>query len=293
MKKAKTFAILGATALSLGILSTSIALYIGTPDQKVITIGGTYQEDGDYTVSTPTVSEGALNPDTDVTITSTLGFTKTEDSTYTQSVIVGKITVKIEFEDADFANSVTVSAEVDGYTYGNYFYTNNSLGTPTVSNKVVTASGIMPFTLDGDQSVVVTLSVADVSGTTFLNDVAEKDYTCTITVTEPADDEYRMAYLAGSTIGWNDINEAYMMVPSLDASDSAYTWKYEGYIPQEGEEFKARKLNDDGTEDIWSNGNNYVFYSENVLGYDSTKGITFRWGGTNNTGDGIKVSAAE
>ncbi len=287
MKKAKTFAILGATALSLGILSTSIAMYIKTPEEQEITIGGIYQADGDYVIGAAQVN-GELAPDQDVTIESSLGLDNTT-SNYTQSVAVGKISVDLTFSSETFKNAVDVTAVINNYYDGNYFANNNTLDSVTSeSSTTVSFEGTKPFEINGTQSVLITVSLKDsVTDTDFINSLAEESYSYTISLTEP-DEIFDYAYVVGTFNNWT-ISTEYQMVPSLDSWDTTWTWKYEGLKVANADEFKARM----GSDEIWSAneeaGGNYVVDLSYLTSYSDEYGLVVRWSGSSS--DRLRVEA--
>ena len=90
-----------------------------------------------------------------------------------------------------------------------------------------------------------------------------------IQVSFPTAEQYGMAYIIGSKTSWAEYDK-YMMVPDVNAS--TYTWKYDNYVAEVGEEFKAK------VGDTWSNGGNYVV----TEGQGGTKNI--KWDGKSSGG---------
>lgn len=284
MKKAKTFAILGATALSLGILSTSIAMYVKTPTSKTVNIGGTYVTNGYYTL-TDASSSGLLSPNTPVTITTTLGLSA-NNGYYTQKSVLGKIGIEFDFGTEEFADLVTVEAKINGYVTGNYFANNNTFtfAEDTEDASVISSEYTTAFAVDGTNTLEITISVTEGMEEDFLTYAAEKSYSYTISLTEPGD-EYEVAYVVGSIIGWS-APSAYEMVPDLTTTDGSYTWVYEGYVVTDDEELKAVK------GETWSGGDNYevnLTYLESE-GYTAENGVKISWNGNSGVEDGIVVT---
>ena len=260
MKK-KVIIGLVATILSVGTISTSIALYTHFADDKTIGITGNVSSDGSYTLKLDSEQSTTLTPTSAYSAVYSLGFDPTligRESNYTQSISVAKVSIEFTLgsseEQTDIENmynALTISTSVSGYTEGTFYA--NETNAPkfelayNTETKKYAASAELPFYNDGRNKLNISVSAKD--DASFVDYIAEKAISYTVTVTDTTEFEY--AYLVGGFSGWEE-DDHYRMVPNLEAQNGVFEWMYLGTSFDGNYEIKAKK------GDTWSNSNQNV-----------------------------------
>lgn len=258
--------------LSLGIISTTIALYVSNPGEQVIQIGGSSGENGTFKLTKNAASSGddfALNPNEPYVVQYDLGMTDLVN--YTQDIVVGKLSISID-DTNNLWQYMDVTASVVGYTETSYFndttvtLENNETQTSTYAGEIE-----LPFSINdatyGTQSIRIEFKLKDnVTDDTYLSSIAEKTLDYSINLSDATD--YKYAYVRGSfdDCNWQTLDK-YRMVPNIKAENEE--WMYCGLELTVGDTLKCW-IDEDGFEkwsfntpninhgDLQNNGNVYV-----------------------------------
>lgn len=284
--------------LALGVISTTIALYVRTPEPQSINISGNTFTNGIFTLTKDTASssEGNFKLTPEEAYVAEFDMALSELNNYSQDVVVGKITIDVTDTNALW-DYMDVSATIEGYDENSFMLksdgegkSNRNVLTFTTSETDVnkhTAVIEAPFDVAGTQSIKLSFALkSTVSDEDYLNKVAEKSLSYVISLGDTTD--YDFAFVKGSfdDCNWDSL-EKYKMVPDITASE--FTWKYDNLFLKNGDRLKAAKeeyiTNEEGTEvhnTIWSAGDDWVINSETnpdgtnyniTWSGDSSKGI--------------------
>lgn len=290
--------------LALGVISTTIALYVKAPDEQSISINGSSGANGIYTLdkdlTTSTEGEFALAPGLTYVADYNMGM-EVKNNSYTQKIAVGKVTITINDPDGLF-NYMDVSAIIDGYNFvdaSSYMLKteeNSEIARNVFSFKqedtTYTAIKEVPFSIDsnsyGTQSVKLEFRLKDsVEDDVFLNQLADKSIDYKIDLTDTTDFTY--AYVRGSfeDSKWEPV-EKYRMVPNIKADHEQ--WMYTDITLTSGDTLKCYISKDKNGVERWSyNKTNNYGASEtdgNVLVNDSIAGEnTLYWDATDSNNE--------
>ena len=283
MKKNKLLVCGIATVLSIGAVATSLALYINKPTDIKIGIGGSIVNDGNYTIGDKIIvstKEGNqnINPENAITYKYPIKFTKGTNSTYTQDTAVAHIEYSVYVNGRTDYSGLAVTSKVTGYDANSWASkdagTNNTPELKAETNKI---QGVLNAPVHVDQNgnfIEFTFSYTGEATSFATHWLAEKQLTLDINVSFPTAEQYTMAYIVGTKTGWAEYDK-YMMVP--DVTTSEYSWKYDGYVAEVGEQFKAILAEN------WSAGGNYNVDKQELAGI---KNVTW----TGDSKDGVVVS---
>ncbi len=273
MKKNK-FIVSGiASVLSLAAIATSFALYINKPADINISIGGSVTNDGNYLIGNRTVvgENKTIAPGRSVTYQYPIQFTKGQNSTYTQDTAIAHIEYQVYVDGRNDYDGLSVSSMVSGYPVGSVFRNNaGTANTPELNSKTHKIEGLLnaPVHVGTEGNFIEITFAYSGAADAFANHwLAEKQITLDIQVSFPTTEQYKMAYIVGSKTSWAEYDK-YMMVPDVTAS--TYTWKYDNYVAEVGEEFKAKVCD----TDKWSNGGGNYVVTEELAGT-----INIKWDG--------------
>lgn len=302
--KAKKSLIVASVAgiLAIGAVGTSFALYLKTPDNKVININSIRTDaDINYAINVDDAVKGDLNPANDQTVSFKIHGYKTEESNenYSQPYVAAKLTVTITPSSANFWDAIDVTDPVLTYKDGTYFGSQALLNTVSFGEADETThakTGTLltyiyvgakdtwvnaPGTDDPDYTPVsFAFSVKDsIDDKTFVEQYAELAYSVDVKLEAPdegwtpfADQEGGVPYLVGTMNGWATSDGKYEMVANIEAEENkGAEWIWVGSLPA-GEQVKGWRSSADGG--IWSEGNNAVVPSDKQMtaavwnGYD-------------------------
>lgn len=280
MKKSK-FIFSVATALSLGIVATTVATYVSHPEDKVVNIGGTTSTNGSLTLTlvnnkdsssdNPTIFEqvGDSVPDTITAenLTKTINpYNKLHAryalgvsglANYKEPVIYGQITLTIttDFEWED----LNISAIVDGYSKDvkddagdqpSYMLLDerNVLkeNTPAESDPNTKVFHIdAPFSVEeetyGTQYLDLQVSLKDSAIQDYANKGAEKYLNYDVSLVYPPSSAVEFPYLVGTPTGWQNM-EDYRLYPNILAT--AEEFMIRDVEVEAGDEFKVKEGNE-------------------------------------------------
>lgn len=308
MKKKLLSALIAGGIAAVGVagsLSTAIALYyIGA---EPINMDISIQTSSDATLAidytAPEATTLVFNPATEaINIPYKIRGQKTDESTYTQPFIVGKLEVTITSTSEDFLNMITPT-NVLGYTVEGYYkgtHSNMKFGDVTGSENSYSITGTMmatsPVADSADNALEVNLALTKNGGVTAADvaAVSGATYGVSIAYTNPTDEEYYeyfgtdRAYVVGIDGVWSNQSDEFMMVPNI-LSSNEFGIEYMWIAPKDyGEvQFKANRngmKEPSGTKVlIWSAGDNLVA--------TVSAGDTVYWNGyfTNTVDDAVKL----
>lgn len=257
MKK-KNILIACASILSVGIVATSIAAYIQTPEDKEVSIGGSAISNGNLTLTlvnnkdnsstNPTIFEKiaeapatvnadnlntTINPYNKLHARYQLGVNALQE--YKEPVIYGQINLEID-TTFDY-NDLEINAIVDGYATNlgdmnnghSYMLKNNR---NVLTEKAEGSNGTKkvfhidaPFSINSESHGVQYLDLqiglkADAANNYVLKG-AEKTLSYTATLSYPPSSAVVLPYLVGTHTGWQE-DEAYRLYPNINSQVEEY-----------------------------------------------------------------------
>lgn len=244
-------AVLGTVATT----GTALALYKNTPSNITINIGARTNKDLVYTIKNLAWdSPAVLKPSEAPILSFTIGADKTLDSTYTQNVMVGRLTVEVSSTNSDFIDYYANQFYLKVKDYKeNSFYTKDAryrCGATKNDGKIVMTKEF-PVKLAGQKVEFLLPTPIDISKEDMLK-VAGAAFTVDIKWEEAT--SFKYAYVANSLTdpAFGELEE-YQMVPNLATEN--FEWMYQmdsahqaAFV--EGTEYKCRKTENDTT--TWS-----------------------------------------
>lgn len=261
-------AVLGTAAT----VATAYSLYKETPADITINIGARTNKDIVCSIQNLAWKDGNSNlqPGANRDLEFTLGWEKTIDSTYTQNVMVGRLTVEISSTNADFVDyyAERLSSEIT-YDEGTFFAgENRNVSTSYKSEGKIVITGQYPIHIDGQKCTLNFDTPANIAKADMLA-IAGADFTVNINWEEA--DDYNYAYVASNLNEYGETEE-YRMVPNTKSANFEWMYKLDAAhkaLFVEGTEFKCRQTPNGATEAAWSRGDNFVVSADNVGKIDS------------------------
>ena len=305
MKKSHVLTI-AASLLCFGAIASTIAMYVVSPSEVTITVGGKVTTDGKMKLelwdkannkSTTNIFEAVSN--TSATGTSTaeklsttlnpknkihayykLGMETPSGSTYNQKIAYGKVGVSVTTTIP--TTHYSLSAKIIGYgdieiggEKNKSFYTKNNFGEFVFSGDGDTKSGYVnaPFSLDNKTYATQYLEIEIIytgSESDYIAYGAEKELTYTVSLEYPPTEDVKFPYLRGTMNSWSDYDN-YRLVPNL-ASDKD-EWFLANVPVSAGDEMKVRQAYFENNEEKnWS----YCSYIKNESAYTDTSAGNFK-----------------
>lgn len=256
-----------AVVLSVAAIGVSYALYKIEPDPVTFNISTKSTKDVAYTIPTVGADVGVLNPDVQVDNSFTIGGTKAQDSTYTQNIIVGNLSVTITLPNANYAKALVdggshIYLDINAGEGANHFAEHANFAVKDGSAGLVIEAAFtgVPVYLAGTDGTLTRKIAIDVEDQVeldkYMNDIAGIAPSSIVMKWE-APASYDYAYIVGNMpdSNWSQGIDKYQMVPN--PKGAAYEWMYETTFA-EGDEFKAAKGDD------WSSGDNFVVTAGNA-----------------------------
>lgn len=237
MKKNRFNALIAGGVAAAGVLAsvgTAFALYYKAPNDKNIDISITTSSDVSLAINNlDRVGTEEFTPDN-----KTLGYTynlsgsKLENSSYTQNVVTGYLTVKVEATgETDILDNITVTNKVE-YKEGSYYNADNQSKITLEKDKdggYLVGSKITPVLISGnDAALTITLgnNVTDEKFAAY--DGVEIKTTISfvsLTDTVATDNNWVVPHVMGGIDGWGWAeNDAGAMVPNLGADKYEWMW---------------------------------------------------------------------
>lgn len=242
----------------------AFALYKRNATDITINIGARTDTDLNYKVTDVAWAGGlsVMQPGVTNTLGFKIGAEKTAKSTYTQDVVVGKLTVEIESTNTYFIDyfdgKVTTTVNfTDDVFYGKTHKDSDegpeyklNVMTLAKSEGKLTGSLQIPVELTG-RDVTMPISMPTDISNGDLKNLAEASYTVNIIWDAPT--EFNFAYVTGSMNDWA-VTDEWRMVPMLNTPTFEWTYKVDAAHKAKlvkDTEFKCR------VGDTWSPDPNY------------------------------------
>lgn len=234
MKKNRFNALIAGGVAAAGVLAsvgTAFALYYKAPDDKNIDISITTSSDVSLAINNlARVGTKEFTPDN-----KTLGYTynlsgsKLENSSYTQDVVTGYLTVKVEATgETDILDNIIVTNKVE---YAGSYYNADEQSKITlakVEGGYLVGSKITPVLISGNDAAL-TITLGDVTDEKFAAyDGVEIKTTISfvsLTDTVATANNWVVPHVMGGIDGWGWAeNDAGAMVPNLGADKYEWMW---------------------------------------------------------------------
>lgn len=235
MKKNRFNALIAGGVAAAGVLAsvgTAFALYYKAPDDKNIDISITTSSDVSLAINNlARVGTKEFTPDN-----KTLGYTynlsgsKLENSSYTQDVVTGYLTVKVEATgETDILDNIIVTNKVE---YAGSYYNADEQSKITLAKDkdggYLVGSKITPVLISGNDAAL-TITLGDVTDEKFAAyDGVEIKTTISfvsLTDTVATANNWVVPHVMGGIDGWGWAeNDAGAMVPNLGADKYEWMW---------------------------------------------------------------------
>lgn len=259
MKKNRFNALIAGGVAAAGVLAsvgTAFALYYKAPDDKNIDISITTSSDVSLAINNlARVGTKEFTPDN-----KTLGYTynlsgsKLENSSYTQDVVTGYLTVKVEATgETDILDNIIVTNKVE---YAGSYYNADEQSKITLAKDkdggYLVGSKITPVLISGNDAAL-TITLGDVTDEKFAayDGVEIKTTISFVSLTDQVakDNNWYVPHIMGGIDdwGWTE-NDTGAMVPNLGADKYEWMW----FADQDYGESQFRVLQNGK----WSEGSN-------------------------------------
>lgn len=236
MKKNRFNALIAGGVAAAGVLAsvgTAFALYYKAPNDNNIDISITTSSD----VSLAIKNLARVGTEEFTPANKTLGYTynlsgsKLTSSTYTQNVVTGYLTVKVEATgETDILDNISVTNKVS-YTENSYYNQDaqSKITLAKVEGGYLVGSKITPVLIDSGNNAALTITLGDVTDEQFAayDGVEIKTTISFVSLTDQVakDNNWYVPHIMGGIDGWGwTENDTGAMVPNLGADKYEWMW---------------------------------------------------------------------
>lgn len=236
MKKNRFNALIAGGVAAAGVLAsvgTAFALYYKAPNDNNIDISITTSSDVSLAINNlARVGTDEFTPDNKTLgYTYNLSGTKLTSSTYTQNVVTGYLTVKVEATgETDILDNISVTNKVE---YAGSYYNADAQSKITLAKDAeggyLVGSKITPVLIEGGNDAALTITLGDVTDEQFAAYDGVKITTTisfvSLTDQVAKDNNWYVPHIMGGIDGWGwTENDAGAMVPNLGADKYEWMW---------------------------------------------------------------------